>query len=248
MKKNDGYVIVVSLVIATAVLLLLGVFWGTIVAERRNIERSYRSAQALHLAEAGVEEAINNLPSTDSGEINIEGVGNCEYTSIISENLIIIQATGYSPEIAIPGHVKRKVEVTLEKKLFGVFDYAIFADGGGAELIENAYVDSYDSRLGSYASQATTYDSELGRFYANSSATVGTNSILPSAVSLSDFASVYGDAFVGPGGDPSSAISITDNAKITGYQGTMGSGVELPEVIPPASYDFVGGSLKVTST
>jgi len=250
MKKNEGSIVVVSLVIATAALLLLGVFLGSIVVERKNIQRSYHVTQALNLAEAGIEEAIWKLHhqiSGDSGKVNIPGIGDFEYTSTALEDTVTIEASGYAPGINIAGRVVRRVEVTMERDLYDVFDYALFADKGGIEIIENVYIDSYDSRLGSYEDQATSVDEALGISYASSSATIGTNSISPGTVSLTDNASIFGDAMVGPGGDPSVAISITDNAKITGSKEVISSEVELPEVIPPSQidYDYSGTSLEV---
>ena len=243
MKKNEGSIVVVSLVIATAALLLLGVFLGSIVVERKNNQRSYHATQALNLAEAGIEEAIWKLHhqiSGDSGKVNIPGVGDFEYTSTALEDTVTIEASGYAPGINVAGRVVRRVEVTMERDLYDVFDYALFADKGGIDLIENVYVDSYDSRLGSYEDQAThdvDEDEDLHILYALSSATIGTNSISPGTVSLTDNAHIFGDAMVGPGGDPSVAISITDNAKITGSKEAINSEVELPEVIPPSHID-----------
>lgn len=55
---QKGSVVVISLVIATAGLILLSVFFGSMVAERRRIERSFRSNQAFYIAEAGEEYGI----------------------------------------------------------------------------------------------------------------------------------------------------------------------------------------------
>jgi len=91
-KCEEGSVVVISLAISTVILILLGVFLGSIVAERKRQERSYRSLQALNLAEAGVERAIwelNNNPTPPvSGQIpSITGVGYSEYTVTISGSL-----------------------------------------------------------------------------------------------------------------------------------------------------------------
>ncbi len=141
MKKNEGYLIVVSLFIATSVLLLLGVFLGTVVAEKRNVQKSYHSARALNLAEAGVEKAIwelnDNPASASTGQVNIAGVGESYYTIVVSESTAVVQATGYSPEVVVAARVER--EVTIQAMGLGgfVLDHAVVAmdgltvEGGG---------------------------------------------------------------------------------------------------------------------
>ena len=54
-KREEGSVLVISLLVSIVILILLGVFSGSIVVERKRQEQSYRSLQALNLAEAGVE-------------------------------------------------------------------------------------------------------------------------------------------------------------------------------------------------
>ncbi len=133
-KYEEGSVVVISLAVSTAILILLGVFMGSIVAERRRQERSYHSLQALNLAEAGVEKAIwelnNDSTPPTSGQISIAGVGEGEYIITSSGDSAVVQATGYVPEINIA--VERRVEESVEIQLTyykGSFEYAIVGQG-----------------------------------------------------------------------------------------------------------------------
>jgi len=217
MKENEGYVIVISLVVAAAALLLLGVFLGSIVTERKNVEKSYHSAQALNLAEAGVEKAIwqlNNSPaSAASGEFEIEGIGSCDYTTTISGDTAIIQASGYSPGINIQGCVTRKVKVTAECEKLNLFNTGVFAVNGPIEFVHGSMVDSYDSTAGSYEDQAINEDDDSKFTYANSGASVGTSSTDPDVIQVDDSSKVFGSV-------------------------SAGIEVELPQPTPPASFDY----------
>ena len=227
MKKNEGFVVVLSLVVATVLALLLSIFWGSIVAERRNVERSYRSLQALNLAEAGVEKAVwelnNDFSSAIAGDdkkITIEGVGECMYTTTISGDEAIIQASGYSPGIAIPGHVTRKVKVTADSHKLSLFDYLLFADSGPI-VLNDSYVDSYNSTLGSYEDQAVNKDEASGYTNANSGALVGTNSADPNSIQLDDSSMIFGE------------VVLSANA-------------ELVQPATPASFDYSYDGISVS--
>lgn len=239
LKGKEGYIIVVSLVIATAVLILLGVFLGSIVAEKRNVERSYHSAQALNLAEAGVEKAIwqlNNNPTPPvSGQISsIDGVGYCEYTITTSGDTVVIQATGYSPEINIATRVQRSIEVTLLRETGDttVFDMAFFAGSATGNTIEktgSGDIDSYDSRNGPYGVNGNK----------GSNGHLGTNSksTSPEAVKITGSGDIYGDIYIGEGGNPDEAILQSGSGTISGDRTTLddiGGNRELPEVKPPS--------------
>jgi len=223
-RANEGYVVVISLVVATAVLLLLSVFLGSTVTERKNVERSYRIARALNLAEAGIEKAIwelsSNPTSDSSGTISIEGVGDCEYTSAVSGNTATIQATGYVPGIAVAGRVARKVKVVAESSKTKLFNYGLFANEGPITL-NDSFVDSYNSTVSSYTAQATNDDPDSGYTYANSNASVGTNSSDPSKIVLDDDSKIFGETVL--------------DAK-----------AELPQPVVPTEFDYSLAGISVS--
>ncbi|MCD6574620.1 hypothetical protein J7K97_02950 [Candidatus Aerophobetes bacterium] len=235
MKKNEGFIVVLSLVIATAVLLLLGVFWGSIVAERKNVERSYHAAQALHLAEAGVEKAINELNTNPtpslSGEVDVSGIGESEYTVTLSGDTALVQATGYSPGMAVVSRVERSVEVTLIKGggETTVFDMALFGGANTGTVITK----TGSGKVDSYNSEGT------GKPYPNGKGNnghIGTNSksTSPKAVKITGSGDIDGNIYIGAGGDPDEAIQITGSANVSGEKLALDEDRELPEVSPPS--------------
>jgi hypothetical protein len=84
----------------------------------------------------------------------------------------------------------------------GVFGSTNVSMSGG-------YVDSYDSTKGSYNS---THGSNVS---------VGTNSKTNGAITLSGGVIDYGNAYVGPGGDPTKVIIMSGGAVINGTKGAL---------------------------
>jgi hypothetical protein len=85
---------------------------------------------------------------------------------------------------------------------FGVF-------GATGVTMSGGYVDGYDSTQGSYNGTR------------GSNVTVGTNSIANGAITLSGGAVDYGNAYVGPGGNPAKAITTSGGAVIKGTKGAL---------------------------
>ena len=210
MKNNQGSIIVMCLVITTAVLILLGVFLGSVVAERRNVERSFRRAQAIHVAEAGVERGIWEITQATSpftgwtvvgsiktitlGSANFDNVGEC--TVMVSGPLnYVISATGYAPSISSSHRADRAVRVTLASVSDSPFKYALFADEGPLKMLGWSSTDSYDSRDGPHGGGNKGYEGNIG-----------TNSTVDDSIIIKPGAMVEGNVIVGPGGDPTDVI------------------------------------------
>lgn len=242
-KKNEGYIVVISLVVATAVLLLLGVFWGSIVAEKKNIQRSYHSMQALNLAEAGVEKAIWELNNNRAGEswtssdltldISGETIGKFDLTVVTSGSTVTIQASGHTPGITIPGNVTRKVKVIAESSKFNPFTHGLFANEGPI-VFNDSFMDSYVSNLSSYTAQATHTDPESGYTYANSNASVGTNSATSTSISVDESSKIFGKTVLDAGINLVSPV-VPDQFDYT-YAGLSVSGSDVYEINEPGSY------------
>ena len=98
--------------------------------------------------------------------------------------------------------VQRNVIYNVNPQNLGVF-------GATGVSISGGYVDSYDSTQGAYNG------------VHGSNVSVGTNSIASSAINLSGGAADYGDAYVGPGGDPAKAITKSGGAVINGTGGAL---------------------------
>jgi hypothetical protein len=140
---------------------------------------------------------------------------------------------------------KLGIEVLVESKTEGLFQYAAFGEDG-VWLASNAQVDSYDSELGSYAAVNGSGSSA----WANDEATVGSNA----DIELSQNAKVWGQLAPGPGG----VATVLGNAYATGGAyasptplvlppvevpniaptGNINLGVGASSSLPPGNYNF----------
>lgn len=216
-------------VVLTLILLIIGAtFLRLATTERISADKSIHLDRAFYLAEAGIERGKEWLKAESAPPVVYQELFGGEqslgdgtyYVTIdpISLTQYEISSTGRfgSPTVA------KTLKVTMQVK--SVFSYAIFGDEN-VGLRGNAYVDSYDSRDGSY-----------GGANVNSNGTVGTNAIStvdPYSVYLMNNATINGDVIIGPGGDTDEAIEIRNNAEINGIPSSADSPQELPEVIVP---------------
>lgn len=170
--------------------------------EQRASLRSSNLARAFHLAEAGVDLAIQALrtdpdytgaPYADLGThtggyaIQVARDGPSHWT---------IRATGSYPanDPAAVGYSVRAIEVVVQLAKgagpgYGVLgDRSIRFDGGDGDEVR---MDSYDSRQGPYASQG-----------ARANVRLCTNAHQERAVALVGGVTLLGDVVLGPGSDP----------------------------------------------
>jgi len=105
---------------------------------------------------------------------------------------------------------------------------------GEIELKSNAVVNSYNSSLGQYGG------SNIG-----SEAILSTNSTSSNRLKISSSAKLYGDAYVGSGGNPDSVISAGSNT-ITGDRLAQSENVEMASLSQPSGMPSSSGSLTVT--
>ena len=252
-RGKEGYVIVVSLVITTAVLILLGTFWGSIVAEKRNVEISHRSNQALNLAEAGIEKAIWDLnnrkvdsnPWTTNDTVEISGEpASFEVTVTLSATRATIVATGYVAGISVSSKIERTVRVEAEAGETP-FNSALFAgtqDGNGITIIgSDIAIDSYDSE-----GSGKPYDPAS----ASSNGDIATNSTSTDnpAIYVIGTGAISGGAVVGPGVNPNSAVVEIPAGIIKGEKTNAEKIRNLPPVaapspLPPEDRGSIGSSL-----
>ncbi len=132
MKEDKGYVMVLALVIASALLILLSTITGTIIIQRRLVDRSYHRERALALAESGIDIAIACLNEKDisepypeiSEEIPEMGTFQVNFSDSTGST-ITLTSTGYSKREE-KKKAKRTVEVTANLTMKGtIFEYAI---------------------------------------------------------------------------------------------------------------------------
>jgi len=93
-------------------------------------------------------------------------------------------------------------------------------------------IDSYRSSQGPYNPDAR-----------GTSAVISTNSNGAKKIELSGGTIVWGDAYVGPNGDPDEGIKTYDTACITGTQGVLEQDVEIPDISAPGGMPSSEGPL-----
>ncbi len=243
-KGRKGSVLVVALLFAT-VLSILGVaYLGLIASEAKITPRSFSSANALNVAEAGAEIALWELKysgadftsnegwsgttsKTKTSSIQVaDGTAIGEYSVTVTDISTTpkIEATGYAPDSTQPEGA-RKVRVVVRKDT-SPFDYALFS-GGSLTMSGNGKANSYDSTV---TTSPTTF---------NSNGNIGSNS----SISLSGNSGVYGNATPGP----ESSVTIGSNAYVTGSTTAASSTTSLP-AIDASSWPTGTSELRITQS
>lgn len=180
-QKQSGQIWILSVIVVTLVLINTLVIIGGSQTFFQNTNYIAASDQAVNLAEAGVDKALNSLNRTAgaySGESEtLLGVGSFAVT-ITSPNAStkVIESTGYIPSKSSP-KAKRTIKVTASKGVGASFNYGIQVGEGGLRLEENSAI--------------------YGSVYANGNIEMGNN------------ARITGDAYVA-GGIAASADQQSD--------------------------------------
>jgi hypothetical protein len=204
-KNQRGAVLILSFIVTTALLILLGGHMSMVISEDRMTSRSYSSTVAINLAEAGVERAIWEL-NYGGGDFLVSegwsgtnpkimtdtlqtagGVTIGEYTVTVTDPTgpnPEIETTGFAPNQSLP-EGQRAVKVNLVPASDSPFTHAAYGKTG-IEMGGNGFTDSYNSGDGVYGG---------ANVYSNGD--VGTNGSL---IDITGNAIINGDAGTGPGG------------------------------------------------
>lgn len=220
---EQGFVLVVALCFVAA-MAVLGATATVLTTTDMKIGSNYReSRRAYYNAEAGVQFAMGQIlaglrasPATfalPTGVGTSATLTGSEFTppgqfafSLPDPGLTRVAANRY--QFTCIGTGDENATYTMQAT-FGVnrnhpFDYGIFGDQG-VTLSGNGYSDSYNSTQGPYAGEGNGTNGD-----------VGTNATSAGAISVGANAIVYGDAQVGPGGDPNTAITTNAHGEILG--------------------------------
>jgi len=218
MMKSEGYILVIALWIAIVLFIFLTTLTTRIFIQRRQIDLSYHQERALALAESGVDVALaclneKNLQGSStviSGSIEEMGNFSVQISSPLSDTITVL-STGYSKK-EDKVMAEREVKVTVQSQELNLFNYSVFAYGGSI-ILDDSFIDSYDSTSGSYEDQAINKDEVSGYTYARSNASVGTTSTDPDAVLLDANSVIFGDI-------------------------SLGLEAEFPQPVPPINFDY----------
>lgn len=142
---NGGQVLVLVLIFLIVILVTTLSIFSLVSFFTRNSSQGYFSEQALHLAEAGVDKAVQSLNeqgSSYTGESNTS-LGDGVFTVTISDvsfGVKEITSTGYIPNYASP-QSKKKVKVRVTTGTANIsFRYAVQVGTGGLDMSNSATV------------------------------------------------------------------------------------------------------------
>jgi hypothetical protein len=135
LKKTDGYIMLTALIFVAVFITISSAMINAALQQGKNTTVSTMSAQAIALADAGLDNALYQMNQNQSfvGESNIT-LGNGVYTTVITSigsNSKTITSTGYIPNSSNPV-VSRTVKVTVNIGQTNIsFRYGVQVGNGG---------------------------------------------------------------------------------------------------------------------
>jgi hypothetical protein len=225
------------LALMVVLLFLLGgmavAFLSMTTSGHGEIRSNSRSMQAMYLADAAVQEAVAVLeeggrdaledkvyPAEFGGSTYDLEVVWGEDDATMDDDIVRLIGTGTQGNESVSVEVLLRVGVASD-------DDTVYGIVGKSKLtfLSNAVIDSYDSSLGTYASQALyTWN---GWPYAKSNAPVSCST---GSISLDSNSSIRGDAHPGVG----KSVSISGGSIITGSTTPLLAPIPLPPPVVPS--------------
>lgn len=207
-RRKQGFVYIASLLFITVLTVIGTSMLVRSVSESSQSERFANQSIALHVADAGVDQAARNLrtPTDLTDDITTSTLSTGTFTLdtpvSLGANTWKVVSHGFSAKEPTR---KRNIEAVYSLTPQSVFQFALFG-GQSVAVSGNATTDSYDSRLGSYGSQTPAHNGD-----------VGTNSTSVGGVNVEGSIFVDGQVVVGPNvSNPTSLVAGYDPAFITG--------------------------------
>lgn len=232
-QKGSAVVIVLMVAMIMSVVVIATGIIGTNHLSMVNTDR-WRT-KAFYIAEAGIQRAkleLNKNHSWNGTSPSFENVkmpsGQGEYTVKVYNNvngttsMITPEGIEIPPgfaQIISEGRYLNSVScVAMTAKLCSAFQTALFAKKK-IRIIGDTQIDAYDSETGNIVP---------------GEGSVGTNADCVDVISI-DGSSVRidGSLFIGPGGNPDTAISISGDPNITGDERIFPSQIPMPKVNVP---------------
>jgi hypothetical protein len=198
------------------------------LADSRETRGECERIHARYVTQAALAQSMSQLQSGQPGAVGSRSApfvwGTSRYwveAEPLPDDLVRLRATGVGDrQGASQELVVRAVPNTIWR--YGAF---------GREFLHmdsNAHVDSYDSRLGGYAGQATngtgasTHARENGHVGANGHVRIEQNAL------------VWGDASAGPG----HVTEVLGNAAVSGSTASSSAEIELPAIVVPTFANY----------
>jgi len=222
-----GSVIVLSLVVLTALLMMGAALYRIASAADNEVRGREDDQRAFYLAEAGLAEAMVSLRAGSSGAIASEA-----QPAYLSGGVLWVTAQDLGNKRSrliangMAGSGRSALEVVVEDQSQAPLFRAVLNSDDVLTLASSVHVDSFDSDLGTYASQVT--NNYKGTPYAKDNGDVLSNK----DILLNSSALVFGDAKPGPG----HTTSLANGAYVSGSTTPSPEPFQFtPIPVPPAA-------------
>ena len=225
-RRGNGSALFTAMIVTVLLGTLSLLFMTVSTRHQQESAASNRKLNSFYAAEAGLNVAWVELQNGGDGVVgsaeapdSLAGLEFWVEAADLGDGILSMVATGND------GHGESRVELVVEDTSSEITDFGIF----GKDLVQlasNSLIDSYNSTLGTYASQ-------VSGGHAKNNGNVGTNE----DISVSANAKVWGYAQYGP--DVGDTISIASNVTIADGYGPAESNVTLAPVVVP-SYASLG--------
>lgn len=246
-RRQHGSILVAVYLVVTGLSIASIAYFARSNAFLQSAERNQNRLIAFNMAETAIDVALTQLTadktySGTNGYVAFNtttapgGYSSRVTTPVSNPNIRLIQATGFAPDNNAQSRAAQRANIVVYAEVIQnpLFDFAIFAEDTISLTSSGsvASVDSYNSTTGAY-NAATARDN----------GDIAANAINLSTISLVGNTLVKGDAFVGPGGDPNTGISISPNSSITGTK----SALPEPKIYPtPTTTLPVSGAINLS--
>jgi hypothetical protein len=213
-------------VVITALMLISAAFFQLGSSSQKRLSSGVDDERAFFLAEAGLQEAITAIRGGGTGS-----VGNINTPAFLGDGLFWSQATPLANDrtsvvvTALAGSGRKAIEAVVDNgsPQAPLFEATLLSKDT-LTVNEDVVIDSYDSTLGSYASQAT--NSTNGIVHANTDGDVRSNK----DVIINARGKVFGDATPGPG----YAVAFNTDSYVHGSTTPAADPFPFPAVVVPS--------------
>jgi len=241
-SRRRGGALVIALILAVSMAGMCAALLAVNLSTERSRGESVHTQSSFYAAEAGLSDAYMRLTedriTVTPGTTTWVGVPGAGIKLGSGSYWVALNGDSRSVSLDSTGEVgsnQTRLELVLTAAATGFFQFAAFG-AEGVVLDSNAFIDSYDSAYGTYASQVTG-----GNAFARENGDIGSNAdILVKANT-----EIHGDAKPGPG------HIVDDSAPNTFISGSTDPSEDLfvlpPIVVPPVpSSGTLVGTANVT--
>jgi hypothetical protein len=225
-ETERGNALIIAVLVVVAMVTLAAALMTTAAHESQESRAAGEQTKVLYVTEAGISHAIADLAAGGTGNLGsvsspVEFGGGTYWSTTVDngDGSFTVTSTGLATSEA------GGIEVVILEKPSSPFTKGLFGDldiGASGKV----FTDSYDSDLGTYASQATNFHALSGLMYANANGDLASNG----NIKLFGGVTILGDATPGPGG----SVTITGGG--VHVEGSTAPAAAASPV-PPVEYD-----------